>query len=55
MMQKIFLKLLSATLLAVWLLLYLLGKGGFVHLFLFIGLAVLLIEIVRIYRQQVPK
>lgn len=52
-MQSLFLRSLAAGLIAIWLLLVFLGKGGFVHLLLFNGLAVALIEAVCMYRKQV--
>lgn len=47
------LKLIAGILLGIWLLLILLGKGGFVHLLLLGGIGVAVVEIVRLYRAQV--
>lgn len=47
------LKIVAGILLGIWLLLVLLGKGGFVHLLLLFGIAVAVVEAVRVYRSQV--
>ncbi len=36
----------------IWLLLVLLGKGGFVHLILLVALGITLVEILRVYRSH---
>jgi len=46
------LKALWITLLAVWLVLVLMGKGGFIHLLLLNGISVLMIDLVAIYRSR---
>jgi hypothetical protein len=52
-MKNSWLKILAGCLLGIWLLLVMLGKGGFVHLLLFNGLGVLLIDFVSFYRRRV--
>ncbi len=47
------LKTIAAILLVIWLVLVLLGKGGFVHILLICGIAIAVSEIVRMYRTQV--
>ena len=49
------LRLIAGGLLGLWLLLVLLGKGGFVHILLLNGLAIAVLEIVSVYRSQVAK
>ncbi|PYS91341.1 MAG: hypothetical protein DMF62_02740 [Acidobacteria bacterium] len=46
------LKALWITLLGVWLVLVLMGKGGFIHLLLLNGVSVLMIDLVAIYRSR---
>jgi len=46
------LKALWITLLGVWLVLVLMGKGGFIHLLLLNGISVLMIDLVAIYRSR---
>lgn len=46
------LKALWITLLGVWLVLVLMGKGGFIHLLLLNGVSVLTIDLVAIYRSR---
>ncbi|MFL6467641.1 MAG: hypothetical protein ACJ72Z_06760 [Pyrinomonadaceae bacterium] len=46
------LKPLWLTLLFVWLVLILMGKGGFIHLLLLNGVSVLMIDLVAIYRSR---
>lgn len=43
-------RIIVGTLLAVWLLLLLLGKGGFAHILLLTALGVAMVEIVIVYR-----
>jgi hypothetical protein len=45
-------KILAGILLGIWFLLYLLGKGGFIHILLLVGISVTVIELVAIYRQR---
>lgn len=47
------LKLIAGALLGIWLLLVLMGKGGFVHILLLNGIAVAVVEIVCQYRRRV--
>lgn len=47
-----FLRLIAGVLLGVWLLLVLLGKGGFVHLLLLNGIALVVLELVCVYRRR---
>lgn len=46
------LKLISMSLLAVWLVLVLTGKGGYVHLLLLSGIGVGVVELMTIYRTR---
>jgi hypothetical protein len=41
--------------LGLWLLLVLLGKGGFVHMLLLNGIAFAVVEMLCVYRRQVTK
>jgi hypothetical protein len=43
-------KLLWGGLLGIWLVLFVLGKGGFVHILLLTGISVLLVDLVSKYR-----
>jgi hypothetical protein len=49
------LKLFAGLLLGSWLLLILLGKGGFAHIPLLVGIAFAVIEIGCIYRSKITK
>jgi hypothetical protein len=44
------LRILWGTLLALWLILVIMGKGGFIHLLLLNGISVLMIDLVARYR-----
>ena len=44
------LKIITGILLGVWLLLVILGKGGFIHIFLLVGISIFIILIVKEYR-----
>jgi hypothetical protein len=44
------LRIIASILFFIWLLLVLLGKGGFVHLLLFTALGVASVEVMTIYR-----
>lgn len=46
------LKIIAAILLGIWLILVLLGKGGFVHILLLNGLGVAAVEAMTIYRTR---
>ncbi len=46
------LKILAAILLGVWLVLVLMGRGGFIHLLLLNGISVLMIDLVSMYRAR---
>ena len=46
------LKILWITLFAVWIMLMLLGKGGFIHLLFLNGVSVLMIDLVAKYRSR---
>jgi hypothetical protein len=46
------LKIIAAVLLGIWLVLVLLGKGGFVHLLLLNGIGVAAVEAMTIYRTR---
>lgn len=50
-----FLRLITGILLGVWLLLVLLGKGGFVHLLLLNGIAMAVLELVCFYRRRIKE
>lgn len=47
------LRLIAGVLLGIWLLLVLLGKGGFVHILLLNGIAVAVVDLVAVYRHRV--
>lgn len=51
----LFFYLLAGILLGIWLLLFALGKGGFVHILLLNAIAVAVIKIVCDYRARVTK
>jgi len=46
------LKILWGILLGLWLVFVLLGRGGFIHLLLLVGVSVLAIDIVAMYRAR---
>lgn len=46
------LKILAGVLLGIWLVLVLIGRGGFIHLLLLNGLSVLAIDLVSMYRAR---
>ena len=46
------LKIIAALLFGIWLVLVLLGKGGFVHILLLNGIGVAAVEAMTIYRTQ---
>ena len=46
------LKIVAALLLGIWLVLVLLGKGGFVHMLLLNGLGVAFVEAMAMYRTR---
>ncbi|MEQ1604955.1 MAG: hypothetical protein ABL999_08805 [Pyrinomonadaceae bacterium] len=46
------LKIIAALLLMIWLVLVLLGKGGFVHILLLNGLGVAAVEALTMYRTR---
>jgi hypothetical protein len=50
-----FLRLTAAILLGIWLLLVLVGKGGFVHILLLNGIAIAIIDIITVYRGKFTK
>jgi hypothetical protein len=47
-----FLSILAAILLAVWVLLTALGKGGFIHLLLLNAFGLIVVDLVRLYRSR---
>lgn len=55
MLEKIIFKLIIGTLLTVWLLLVLLGKGGFVHILLLTALGFGMLEVCIIYRNRMTE
>jgi hypothetical protein len=50
--DRVFLRLVAAGLLGTWLVLVLLGKGGFVHILLLCGISVAVAEIAAVYRTR---
>ena len=50
----LFLKIVAALLFGIWLVLVLLGKGGFMHILLLNSLGVAVIDIVTAYRTRMP-
>lgn len=51
----LFIRAIAATLLAVWFVLVLLGKGGFIHLVLLAGIGFAVVELVSIYRRRMSE
>jgi len=49
------LRILSTVLLAIWLVLVLLGKGGFVHLLLLNAIGIATVEVMVVYRTRLAK
>jgi hypothetical protein len=49
------LRIIASVLIAVWLLLVILGKGGFVHLLLLNGIVIWVIDAVSIYRSRMTE
>ena len=49
------LRIIASVLLAIWLLLVILGKGGFAHLLLLIGIVIWIIDAVSIYRSRMTE
>ena len=47
------LRIVAGIVLGIWLLLVLLGKGGFIHLLLLGGIGVSVVELARVYRGRV--
>ena len=43
-------RIISSTLIALWALLFLMGKGGFVHLLLLSGICIGTVELTAVYR-----
>lgn len=52
-MSRIFMRTLTGILFAIWLALVLLGKGGFVHIFLLNAIAIGVVEAACTYRSRV--
>lgn len=50
-----FTRLLAGVLLGIWLVLVLLGKGGFVHLLLLGAIGVAVVEIMTVYRTRMTR
>ena len=48
-------RIIAGTLLAIWLLLVLMGKGGFVHLLLLNGVGLWVVDAVSFYRSRVTQ
>ena len=49
------LRIIATALLVLWLLLVVLGKGGFIHLLLLNGIVIWVIDAVSIYRSQMTQ
>ncbi|MDQ3635865.1 MAG: hypothetical protein M3405_15375 [Acidobacteriota bacterium] len=49
------LKLITIILLGVWFLLVILGKGGFIHLILLVGISILFILLTKEYRRTLTE
>ena len=49
------LRIIATALLVLWLVLVLLGKGGFIHLLLLNGIVIWVIDAVSIYRSQMTQ
>jgi hypothetical protein len=49
------LRIVAGIILSVWLVLVLLGKGGFAHLLLLNGIGVGMVELVRVYRSKLAE
>jgi hypothetical protein len=52
-MNSLFLRLISAVLLGIWLILLLIGKSGMIHVLLIGGIAFVFVEIICVYRRNV--
>lgn len=52
-LENLLLKVIAGILLGIWLVLVLLGKGGFVHIILINGMTIAVAEAVRMYRVSV--
>jgi hypothetical protein len=48
-------RILGSALIVLWLLLVLIGKGGFVHLLLLNGIAVWIVDLVSIFRARMTE
>ncbi|MFN0278913.1 MAG: hypothetical protein ACKVRN_09950 [Pyrinomonadaceae bacterium] len=46
------LRLITATLLGIWLVLIVLGKGGFIHLLLLSAMGIAFVDVVAVYRSR---
>jgi hypothetical protein len=53
--SDLFLKIIIALTFGLWILLVLLGKGGFVHILLLVCAGVSVVEILRIYRRRLTE
>ena len=49
------LRILSGVLLVIWLMLVLLGKGGFVHLLLLSSIGLVVVEMMVVYRTRMTR
>jgi phosphoglycerol transferase MdoB-like AlkP superfamily enzyme len=52
---NVVLKLITIILLGVWFLLVILGKGGFIHLILLVGISILFILLTKEYRRTLTE
>jgi hypothetical protein len=53
--QNMGLRIFATALLVLWLLLLVLGKGGFIHLLLLNGIVIWVIDTVSMYRSQMTR
>lgn len=52
---NVVLKIITGILLGVWLLLVILGKGGFIHLLVLVGISILFILLTKEYRRTLTE
>jgi hypothetical protein len=53
--SNLFLKVIIALTFGLWILFFLLGKGGFIHIFLLVSVGTSVVEILRIYRRRLTE
>jgi hypothetical protein len=54
-MNSLFLRLVAAVLLGIWLILLLIGKSGMIHVLLLCGITFIFVEIVCVYRKNLEQ